>query len=65
MAGRVVLRFTIRPDGRLEEVEIVEDQLAGASVADCVRSQVAAWRTPFRPKEGVAVEYPFIFAPLR
>jgi len=64
MAGRVVLRFAIRPDGLLEEVQVVEDQLEGYGVADCVRSRVAAWRTPFRPKDRVTVEYPFDFTPI-
>lgn len=64
LTGRVVLRFTVRPDGLLEQVHVVEDQLQGSGVADCIRSRVGGWRTPFRPKEGVTVEYPFDFTPL-
>jgi hypothetical protein len=63
LAGRVTLGFSILPDGTLDRVVVVQDELGGTGVAACVRSKVGTWRTPFRPAQAVTVEYPFQFAP--
>jgi len=63
LRGKVVLRFTIRPDGSVSDVSPWYDNLGGGVARPCLVDKVAAWRTPFRPAEPVLVEYPFVFAP--
>lgn len=65
LRGKVVLRFTIRPDGTVGEVAPVYDNLGGGVARPCLVDRVAAWRTPFRPAEPVVVEYPLAFTPAR
>jgi len=63
LRGKVVLRFTIRPDGSVSDVSPWYDNLGGGVARPCLVDKVAAWQTPFRPAEPVLVEYPFVFAP--
>jgi hypothetical protein len=63
LRGRVILRFTIRPDGTVGDVLPWYDSLGGGVAQPCLAGRVAAWQTPFRPLEPVPVEYPFAFAP--
>jgi hypothetical protein len=63
LRGRVILRFTIRPDGTVDDVVPWYDSLGGGVARPCLVDRVAAWQTPFRPIEPVPVEYPLAFAP--
>jgi len=63
LRGKVVLRFTIRPDGSVGDVAPWYDNLGGGVARPCLVDRVAAWQTPFRPAEPVLVEYPFVFTP--
>jgi hypothetical protein len=63
MGGRVLLRFTIGPDGRAGSITVDEDELGDAVVTDCLRAQLSSWQFP-RPRDGVpiTVAYPFVFS---
>jgi hypothetical protein len=63
IGGRVVLRFTIGPDGRAGSITVDEDELDEAVVTDCLRAQLSSWQFP-RPRDGVpiTVAYPFVFS---
>jgi hypothetical protein len=63
IGGRVLLRFTIGPDGRAASITVDEDELGDASVVDCLRGELASWQFP-RPRDGVpiTVAYPFVFS---
>jgi len=63
LRGKVVMRFTIRPDGSVSDVAPWYDNLGGGVARPCLVDRVAAWRTPFRPAEPVQVDYPLVFAP--
>jgi hypothetical protein len=63
LRGKVVMRFTIRPDGSVTDVAPWYDNLGGGVARPCLVDRVAAWRTPFRPAEPVQVDYPLVFAP--
>ncbi|HEY6100433.1 MAG TPA: AgmX/PglI C-terminal domain-containing protein [Anaeromyxobacter sp.] len=63
LRGRFTLRFTISPGGALEDVSVAGSTFGRREVPECVAAVVRRWRTPFRPAEPVAVEYPFRFAP--
>jgi len=62
LAGKAVLRFTVGPCGQVTEVEV--DSRAGEvrEAASCVERLARSWRTPFRPAEPVAIEFPLAFS---
>ena len=61
--GTVRMRFAIQATGELSGVAVAQDSFDAPAMADCVVRIVRTWRTPFRPSEAVAVEYPFVFRP--
>lgn len=61
LRGTVEIGFTVLEDGRLDQVRILEDQLPDRAVGECVVTEVAGWRTPFRPSKPTTVSYPFVF----
>ncbi len=61
--GKFTLRFTIVESGAIREVAVAGSTFRRREVPDCVAAVVRRWRTPFRPDEPVAVEYPFRFSP--
>jgi hypothetical protein len=63
LGGRVLLRFTIGPDGRAGSIAVDEDELQDAIVTDCLRAELASWQFP-RPRDGAAITitYPFVFS---
>jgi hypothetical protein len=63
IGGRVLLRFTIGPDGRAASITVDEDELGDGGVVDCLRGELAGWQFP-RPRDGVpiTVAYPFVFS---
>lgn len=64
LAGRVSVRFVIRPDGTVTGVSDGGSSLPSEEAKACVRRAISALVFP-RPKGGgvVTVTYPFIFAP--
>lgn len=64
LAGRVSVRFVIRPDGTVTAVSDGGSSLPSEEAKACVRRAIAALVFP-RPEGGgvVTVTYPFIFAP--
>ncbi|HJK92225.1 MAG TPA: AgmX/PglI C-terminal domain-containing protein [Polyangiaceae bacterium LLY-WYZ-15_(1-7)] len=64
LAGRLVLRFVISPEGRVASASVDEDTLGDAAVGACLAHAVRRWRFP-RPSGGgiVLVRYPFVFRP--
>lgn len=63
IGGRVLLRFTIGPDGRAGSIAVDEDELGDATVTDCLCAELTSWQFP-RPRDGVpiTVAYPFVFS---
>jgi TonB family protein len=66
LEGRVVVTFSIGPDGRAGEVEVDETLPDDDAVSDCVAARVETWRFP-KPTSGepIEVRYPFVFTPER
>ncbi len=62
LQGKVVVAFTIGPNGRVIKASIPESTLGNKQVGNCIVRQVRRWRFP-QPKGGgvVKVKYPFIF----
>jgi hypothetical protein len=62
LKGRLVVRFTLAPSGRTQDVEFEQNELNDA-VAGCIRVVVRGWTFPLRPEAEVTIAYPFVFAP--
>jgi hypothetical protein len=62
--GKVAIRFTIGPDGRVTDAVVTENTAHNAELARCIEKKVLGWRFP-KPKGGgiVVVHYPFIMKP--
>ncbi len=62
LAGKLVLGWTVGADGRVRDLETVQDGLRNRDVNNCVRRSVQGWRFP-RAESPSDVEYPFILRP--
>jgi outer membrane biosynthesis protein TonB len=60
--GKVKVRFTIGPAGRITDIDVVENTTGNSKLADCIVSKVRGW--PFdKPENGsVTYTYPFILS---
>lgn len=60
--GKVVLEWTIKPDGRVGVVKSAQSTLQSAAAINCMMGKVKSWRFPKpRGNGSVIVTYPFIF----
>lgn len=62
LKGKITIKWTITPDGHVEKIEIVSNELKNDAIAACLTGRIAVWRFP-NPKAGASVEvsYPFNF----
>jgi hypothetical protein len=60
--GRLLIGWTVRADGNVEDVVVQEDGIGSERVASCAVRSVQGWRFP-RSTEAVVVEYPFVMRP--
>ena len=62
LAGKVIVKFTISPTGKVMRPGIKKSTLGSSSVESCIVSRLGMWRFP-APRNGgaVAVAYPFLF----
>jgi TonB family protein len=62
LAGKVVVKFTIGPDGLVQTAMVSTSDLGNAAVEKCLAKRAATWVFP-RVKGGgvVEVNYPFVF----
>ncbi len=62
LRGKMVLRIHVAADGRVVEVDVIEDTLASADVRSCALTQVRAWRFG-AAASGAVFDAPFVFRP--
>lgn len=64
LKGKIVLGWTVKPDGSTADIEVVSDTMGDVGVARCLAEQPRTWTYP-RPKDGapIRVSYPFVFSP--
>jgi TonB family protein len=62
LAGKIVVGFTVSPEGRVSSARVEADTMGSAAVANCLVGRVKRWRFP-KPEGGgiVVVSYPFVF----
>ncbi|MCP3138535.1 TonB family protein [Pyxidicoccus xibeiensis] len=63
LKGKVVVRFTIKTNGRVGDFEIEENTLGNEAVGSCIRTTIRGWTFPFKPDSDTGVSYPFVFSP--
>ncbi|MDX2009686.1 MAG: AgmX/PglI C-terminal domain-containing protein [Myxococcaceae bacterium] len=63
LSGRLVVKFTITPRGRVSALDLSEGSLQDPEVAGCIASLAKNWVLPFTPEDEVAVAFPFVFTP--
>jgi len=63
LVGKVVMEWTIDPDGRPSAVHATFDGLGSPEVTDCIAKVIGSWTFP-RPAGvgGSIVTYPFVFS---
>jgi TonB family protein len=64
LAGRVVVKFSVRPDGSVRTATVASSTLGNATVESCVVASARRWQFPAVPGRGEAiVTYPFVLTP--
>ncbi len=63
LAGRVVLRLQVMPNGRLENVRADDQSLGDATVARCIEAAAKDWRVEPLADTPVSVAYPLVLEP--
>jgi hypothetical protein len=59
--GRVVVRWSILPTGKVDEVVTETASLQGTPLARCIEAKVRAWSFPRHQEQGAPVRFPFVF----
>lgn len=61
--GRVVLEFTIAPDGGVERAEVAQSSIDDATLHACMMDSAMGWQFAKPAGSGnVVVKYPFVFS---
>lgn len=60
--GKVVVRFTVEPNGRASEVEIDEDSVGSPGLRRCIERTVRGWAFP-AAQASCEYSHPFVFTP--
>ncbi|MBZ4415650.1 AgmX/PglI C-terminal domain-containing protein [Myxococcus sp. RHSTA-1-4] len=59
--GRVVVRWSILPTGKVGEVVTETASIQGTPLARCIEAKVRAWNFPRHQGQGAPVRFPFVF----
>jgi len=59
--GRVVVRWSIRPTGKVDDVVMETAALKGTPLAGCIEEKIRAWTFPKHQEQGAPVRFPFVF----
>lgn len=61
LSGRVVLEWTVNPQGRVTVVKVAQSSLASSEATNCMISKLKGWKFP-QPRGGaVTIVFPFVF----
>jgi hypothetical protein len=59
--GRVVVRWSILPSGKVDDVVTETASIKGTPLASCIEAKVRAWTFPKHQEQGAPVRFPFVF----
>lgn len=62
LAGKVMVRFVINPNGKVTESAIEESSLKNTKVETCIADAIRNWEFPQPAGGKVVVSYPFVLA---
>lgn len=61
LSGRVVLEWTVNPQGRVTVVKVAQSSLASSEATNCMTGKLKGWKFP-QPRGGaVTIVFPFVF----
>ncbi len=63
LEGKLTVRITIAPDGRVSGCEVVESTLADPDLVKAILARIRRWTLPSAGGRSVTVTYPFVFFP--
>ncbi|MCC7074631.1 MAG: AgmX/PglI C-terminal domain-containing protein [Deltaproteobacteria bacterium] len=61
LAGRVVLEWTVNPQGRVSVVKVAQSSLASSEATNCMISKLKTWKFPSPRGGAVTIVFPFVF----
>jgi hypothetical protein len=62
LAGRLVLEWTLGPDGKVLEVKVITDELGDEQVVEAILRIIRRMRFPATGQEKTTIRYPFVFS---
>jgi hypothetical protein len=65
LGGKLKMRWTITPAGKVSGVEVEEDVVGDAELAACIKGLIGRWRFLAPSGGSVEVVYPFLFQPTK
>ncbi|GAB4267190.1 TonB family protein [Deferrisoma sp.] len=63
LEGKFTVRMTVGPDGKIQEVEVVESTLGDPDLERALLARIRKWTLPAVADRPVTVTYPFVFFP--
>jgi len=60
-SGKLVMRWTIKTNGRTGSVSVMTDEFRSTYMASCLGGLVRSWRFPAHRVQGDPVDFPFTF----
>jgi hypothetical protein len=61
LSGKLVMRWTIKTNGRTGGVSVVSSELKSTYLASCISGLVRSWKFPTHRVQGDPVDFPFTF----
>ena len=61
LSGKLVVRWTIKTNGRTSGVTVLSDELRSTHLAGCITGLVKSWKFPAHRVQGDSVDFPFTF----
>jgi predicted Zn finger-like uncharacterized protein len=60
-SGRIVMRWSIQPNGRTSNISCQSDEFKGSPVASCIGGLIKGWTFPRHRVQGDPINFPFTF----
>jgi hypothetical protein len=60
-SGRIVMRWSIQPNGRTSSISCQSDEFKGSPVASCIGGLIKGWTFPKHRVQGDPINFPFTF----
>jgi len=61
LSGRIVMRWSIQPNGRTSSISCQSDEFKGSPVAGCIGGLIKGWTFPKHRVQGDPINFPFTF----